>query len=221
MRKIAAMMVTPLLLSTSKVRGFAALAGSIRRRWRGVFAAVAIWLVISDPTPAPGSDPCEGGGYNPTPTSVAVNAVPIEVTSTTDDYFVLYVTHDLDGAEVKIPVLVKRGEDGATTLSENVAALPADRYRVEKYRISDPADVDGDCVDDVAELAAPDSLNPVNPAGAIAASDGAVSVPDRQAYDALAVYRTFKFIIRDWDADRPKLYFINAKQFPLPSGPPG
>ena len=98
-------------------------------------------------------DPCDGGGYNPTPTAVTVDAVPIVVESTTDDYFVLYVSHDLDtDTEVDLPVLVKKGEAGTTTLAENVAALPKERYRVEKFLIADPADVDGDCIDDITEL---------------------------------------------------------------------
>ena len=64
----------------------------------------------------------------------------------------LYVSHDVDGTEVDLPVLVKRGEAGTTTLAENVEALPVERYSVEKYLIADPADVDGDCVDDITEL---------------------------------------------------------------------
>ena len=107
---------------------------------------------LAIPVFAQGSDPCNGGGYNPTPVEVTVGAVPIVVTSTTDDYFVLYVRHDLDGTEVEQPVLVKRGEAGTTTLAENVEALPAERYRVEKYLVADPADVDGDCIDDITEL---------------------------------------------------------------------
>ena len=61
----------------------------------------------------------------PTPTAVDVTAVPIVVESTTADYFVLYVSHDVDGTEVELPVLVKKGEAGTTTLAENVEALPA------------------------------------------------------------------------------------------------
>ena len=70
-------------------------------------------------------DPCDGGGYNPTPTAVAVAAVPIVIESTTADYFVLYVQHELDAdTTVELPVLVKRGEASTTTLAENVAAMP-------------------------------------------------------------------------------------------------
>ena len=80
-------------------------------------------------------------------------AVPTVVASTTADYFVLYVKHDVDGTEVELPVLVKLGGAGTTTLAGDVAALPKERYRVEKYLVADPADVDGDCIDDITELA--------------------------------------------------------------------
>ena len=114
----------------------------------------------------PASQPaqlCEDGYVPPTPTDVAVTAVPIVVTSTTADYFVLYASFEEDSTTVEYPVLVKKGEDGTTTLAENVAALPADRYRVEKYAVSAPADVDGDCTDDITELNNLGAMNPVNP----------------------------------------------------------
>ena len=140
-----------------------------------------------------------------------VTAVPIVVESTTDDYFVLYVIHDVDGTEVELPVLVKRGSAGTTTLAENVEALPKERYRVEKYLIADPADVDGDCFDDITELGDPVDMNPVNPAPAIALNDGAVVIPDRDTFEALAISSRLKFIAFDVDTDRPVLYFINTK----------
>ena len=178
-------------------------------------AAVTVVLVVPLFTAA--EEPCEGGGYNPTPVAVAVTSVPIVVTSTTDDYFVLYVKHDVDGTEVEYPVLVKLGETGTTTLSENVEALPAARYRVEKYQVTDPADVDGDCIDDITELNDPANKNPVNPAAAIALTNGAVIIPDHQTFEALS--STFdgsldpqvKFLLLDIDTASPSIYFINTK----------
>ena len=104
------------------------------------------------------------GGNARAQVPVPVTAVPVVVESTTEEYFVLYVRHDLDGAGVEIPVLVKRGEAGTTTLAENVEALPKERYRVEKYLVAAPADVDGDGIDDLTELEDPVGMNPVNPA---------------------------------------------------------
>ena len=92
------------------------------------------------------ADECPGGGYDPTPVAVTVSAVPIEIESTTDEYFVLYVRHDLDAdTTFEVPVGMTLGQDGTTTLTESLEALPKERYRVEKYLVSDPADVDGDC----------------------------------------------------------------------------
>ena len=193
---------------------FAALSPSLP----AVFAAVTVVVLVSlfpAMVEAQGNaqEPCSGDGlYNPTPTAIEVGAVPIVVESTTVDYFVLYVEHDLDGATVEIPVLVKRGAAGTTTLAENVEALPKERYRVEKYLIADPADVDGDCVDDITELDNLGSMNPVNPAAAIELSDGTVAVPDHATFETLAYYEVYvKFILFALDTDRPRIYFVNTK----------
>ena len=183
---------------------------------RLLLALTAPLVIMPASAQAQGNDPgepCLGGGYNPTPTAVEVTAVPIVVTSTTADYVVLYVKHVLvEGRrEVEIPVLVKKGEAGTTTLAENVEALPKERYRVKKYLVADPADVDGDCTDDITELADPVGMNPVNPAAAIELSDGAVAVPDRETFDTLAFNQNIvKFVMFDWDTDAPGVYFMNT-----------
>ena len=147
---------------------------------------------------------------DPTLTTIAVDAVPIVVESTTADYFVLYLKHDVEGTELELPVLVKRGSAGTTTLAENVEALPAERYSVEKYLIADPADVDGDCIDDITELDDLGNMSPVNPAVAIDINDGALAVPDNQTYDALAFHGVIKFVLFGIDTDRPSVYFMNT-----------
>ncbi len=191
-----------------------------------VFAAVTVVVLVSlfpamveaqgDP-----EEPCPGGGYNPTPVAVAVTSAPIVVASTTADYFVLYVRHTVDGSEVEFPVLVTLGKAGTTTLAENVAALPKERYRVEKYLIADPADVDGDCIDDLTELTNLGSQNPVNPAAGIALTDGAVAIPDEETFTALkwswfygrqGWTHLVKFFLGDTDTDRPLVYFMNTSK---------
>ena len=150
----------------------------------------------------------------PTPVAVAVTAVPIMVPSTPADYFVLYVTHEVDGTEVEYPVLVQEGEAGTTTLAENVQALPKERYRVEKYQKAAPADVDGDCTDDLTELNALGSMNPVNPATRIDASDGVVAVPNQQTFQSLLARShrrmILKFSVVGIDTTRPSVYFQNT-----------
>ena len=145
------------------------------------------------------------------PVEVGVEAVPIVVESTTEEYFVLYVRHDLGGTVLELPVSVTLGENGTTTLAENVEALPKERYLVEKFLIADPADIDGDCIDDITELADPVGMNPVNPAAAINLTDGAVGVPDRGTFEALAYYESYlKFVLIDLDTSFPSVYFMNT-----------
>ena len=172
-----------------------------------------------DPPPAE-PEPCSGNGYDPAPVDVDVEAVPIVVESTIADYFVLYVRHDLDADTVmEQPVSVTLGQAGTTALAENVEALPKERYRVEKYLVADPADVDGDCIDDITELADLGRMNPVNPAAAIGISDGAVAVPDRETWDTLsralsggwAGKSEVKFNVLGLDTDQPRVYFQNTK----------
>ncbi len=183
-----------------------------------VLLPLALLAAGSGPVFGQGGEPCPGGGYDPTPVAVPVTTVPIEVASTTDDYFVLYVTFDADGTELQVPVAVTRGEAGTTTLSENLTALPADRYRVEQYQVADPADVDGDCIDDLTELANLGSMNPVNPAMIADPNDGVVAVPDLAAFQAqgTGVYGgvILKFVVLHWDTARPAVYFMNTKLYP-------
>ena len=188
---------------------------------RLLLALTAPLLIMPSAAQAQGNgpgEPCPGGGYNPAPAVVEVAAVPIVVESTTTDYFVLYVSHEVDAdTTVDIPVLVKRGEAGTTTLAENVEALSKERYRVEKYLVADPADVDGDCIDDITELDDLGNMNPVNPAAAIDLSAGAVAIPDRETFETLAeTGRYVKFAVFGPDTDRPRIYFINTKHAHVP-----
>ncbi|MYJ46290.1 MAG: hypothetical protein F4070_01290 [Acidimicrobiales bacterium] len=114
---------------------------------------VAVAAASSDDTqgddaePAPG--PCEEGWVAPTPQAVAVDAVPVVVASTADDYFVLYVDHPNPGKigdpraneenPQDIAVSVTRGQEGTTVLRDNLRALSPARYRVEKYQVTPQA----------------------------------------------------------------------------------
>ena len=187
-------------------------AGSVRSRL--VRTVLAATLALASPVLARGEQ-CPDDGTAPVPVEVEVTTVPIVVPSTTADYFVLYVKHDVDGTEVEVPVLVKLGAAGTTTLAENVEALAIECYRVEKYQVADPADVDGDCVDDITELGDPVAMNPVNPAADVPLNDGAVAIPDRATFETYAYAdsneRLFlKYIVLGVDTDRPRVYFQNT-----------
>ena len=168
------------------------------------------------PTPEPGDDTGQSRGSqdsrdsqggdqcpNPTPIEIAVTSVPIQVPSTTSHYFVLYA--NLDGTE--IPVQVKRGEDGTTTLEENIKALPASDYRVEKYEVSDPGDVDGDCLNDLTD---PWPLNHSHRVD-LDPADGTMVIEDVDHFWQLAQSGGIvKFTILELDSSTPELYFQNT-----------
>ena len=174
--------------------------------------------------PAPPGD-CPGGGYDPTPVDVAVGAASvlvdstaIVVDSTTGDYFVLYVRPDLDG-DREIVASVTLGQEGTTALTEPLSPLPREHYRVEKYLVADPADVDGDCIDDITELDDPVGMNPVNPAPAVPFDDGVVAVPDRGTFETIIAgdrvndpdLQDLPFLIFGHKTDRPAVYFSNTE----------
>ena len=144
---------------------------------------------------------CPDGDYDQEPVEVEVTATPIVVDSTTSDYFVLYVRHDLDDEVVDIPVSVTLGEEGTTTLKESVEALPAERYRVEKYVIASPADIDGDCVDDITELGDPAVYNPANPAGPIERGIGTVGLPDTATFEEISLSHSATEVYRLVEGD--------------------
>ena len=166
---------------------------------------------------------CTVGEQAPAATGVEVQAVPAIVESTTEEYFVLYVRPDLT-SDREFPVSVTLGEDGTTTLTEQLSPLPEEHYRVEKFLIADPADIDNDCIDDITELGDPVGMNPLNPARAVPFRDGAVTIPDRETFEALS-YRGrdvpyhrhlqdlefVKFYIIGVSADSMGVYFMNTE----------
>ena len=184
-------------------------------------AIVSIPSTASASTPPPG--PCEDGYVAPTPTKVAVTSVPITVTSTTADYFVLYLKTGKTTTNSQ-PILVKRGEDGTTTLPDNLSSLSADKYLVEKYSVAQPGDLDGDCIDDVTELADIGKHNPINPAKTIDIVNGAVAIDSRATFQTLSFKGStgvkglehldglefVKFEIRGFGTDTLSTYFINS-----------
>ena len=166
---------------------------------------------------------CTVGEHAPTATAVEVQAIPAIVESTTEEYFVLYVRPALDSGR-EFPVSVTLGEDGTTTLTEQLSPLPKEHYRVEKFLIADPADIDNDCIDDITELGDPVGMNPLNPARAVPFRDGAVAIPDREIFEALSYkgrdvpyhrhlqdLEFVKFYIIGLSTDNMGVYFMNTE----------
>ena len=187
-----------------------------------LFLGVAAWLLPTGAA-AQSPGPCDAGWVAPTPTVITVTSVPITVSSTEDDYFVLYVKHDRgSGTVANVPVSVTRGESGTTSLSDSLSPLGTDKYRVEKYLVANPADVDGDCVDDITELDDFGYRNPMNPAMPVAAVNGSVAIEDRAAFEYLSVQGELigdiwlkdaayvKFSILNIYSESPKIWFHNT-----------
>ena len=145
---------------------------------------------------------CSPPVSTPTAIEIAVSSVPIQVSSTTSDYFVLYA--NVNGKD--IPVQVKRGESGTTILEENIKALPASDYRVEKYSVADPADVDGDCLDDLAD---PSPLNHSHRIE-LEPEDGAMVIADHAHFEELANAGVVKFALVELGSSTPEIYFQNS-----------
>ena len=175
--------------------------------------------------PVQPADQCSATGSAPTPRSIAVGSVPVVVESTAEKYYVLYVLHQLNGeTAVDIPVSVTLGQDGTTTLSEQLSPLPAERYRVDEFLVAEPGDLDGDCVDDITEFSDLGTMNPLSPARAVRLADGAVAIPDREKFEALSYkgndiefdrhlidLEFVKFYLVGMDTDRPVVYFMNTE----------
>ena len=158
--------------------------------------------------PAPAEE-CPGAGDGPTPVEVAVDAVPIVVESTVEEYFVLYVLLDpVPTLPSEVLVSVTLGQESTTMLTDRLSALPKERYRVEKYLIADPADVDGDCIDDVTEIQ-DSGMNPMNPAPAVSFADGVVAIPDHETFEAILRENSITFLVFGLHSDHPAVYFIN------------
>ena len=190
----------------------------------GALAAIVVLLpTASATTPPPG--PCEDGYVAPTPTEIPVTSYPITVNSTTADYFVLYIRPArLPHLSKSRPILVKLGEAGTTTLTDNLKPLRASRYLVEKYSVAQPGDLDGDCADDVTELKDLGNYSPLNSGKKIDHVNGAVFIESREAFQALSFngdtgirslaylngLEFVKFSIRDLSGTTPPAYFINA-----------
>ncbi|WP_420610236.1 PEP/pyruvate-binding domain-containing protein [Candidatus Poriferisodalis sp.] len=155
--------------------------------------------------------------------------VPIQVASTADDYFVLYrlIARGNSGI-VSVPISVTQGVAGTTTLNDSLRPLSADQYRVEKYSVSRPADIDGDCIDDLTELADSGAYHPLNAGKVIDAEDGRVAIDSHETFLELS-YRgdwsddllgltlpdlygrsIVKFWITDLDTNQPAVYFQNT-----------
>lgn len=170
----------------------------------------------------------------PAQVSLPISAVTVdengrmqfEFPSTTNHYYVLFFRRALDDNSSEFPVAVKLGEANQTIISDQLGLTPTSGfYRIEERLRSQPADLDGDGFDDIAELADPTRgrLGPLNAVAPIDFIDGVSLVPDRQmfrdlSYQGNEVAIDFhlsgleftKFFILEAHTDNPQVYFMNT-----------
>lgn len=177
-------------------------------------------------TAAPNGEPAcaaerERAGDESVVVPFRIAADQIVVDSSDGDYFVLYAQPDSFGPAVPISLTMGRAETTVLAVPANPTDLHrAWRLRVERYRADQPADIDGDCIDDLTELLHPTGLNPLNPAAPIRFEDGVVAVPDQRTFSDLAYskeqspedFSNLKFALLDLHTERPRVYFINSNQ---------
>ena len=161
--------------------------------------------------------------YAVTPTG----QVAITVASTPDHYFVLQAKHVTDDEEWRATA-VQRGAAGQTTLSDGLRAYPRESYRVLRHAVAEPADTDGDGVDDLTELGDLPTQSPLNAAPPIDRRDGTTALSNFADFQSLAVTRDrvqwseflnglgyVKYIIVDFWSSAPKLYFVDTEHHDL------
>ena len=148
--------------------------------------------------------------------------ISLTVNSTEDHYYVLSAKHKLTDT-IYHPVSLTIGENGTTTLTENLAAYPIEHYRVLQYLKANPTDTDKDGKDDMHELVSDPQSGALNPAKRISSNNGVVRINSESLFRTLSYkglevlidghledLEFVKFYILDADTDNPQVYFMNT-----------
>ena len=157
----------------------------------------------------------------------ADGTVQLEVNSTTAQYYILKIRHDV-AADFELATSLTLGNAGTTIITESISSYPLAHYQVLEYPIATPADTDGDGTDDISEFQNIPAQAPLNAAAPIATEDGVVAVDNFTTYKGLSVTEDYvqwseflngkvnvKYIITDFHTSHPKLYFIDSHSFLL------
>lgn len=159
-------------------------------------------------------------------TNYSVNAngqVQLEVSSSSDKYYILKVRHD-NSSPFEIIASMTLGQNGSTILTEPLEHYPIDHYQVLAYAINAPHDTDGDGIDDITEYTHAPTQNPLNFSSSIPLENGIVQVDQYSTFNTLSIQEDdvtwipyldgkeyAKFIIFDFPNSNPRIYFINTK----------
>lgn len=148
----------------------------------------------------------------------------IEIEADADLYYVLYTKHSSMSPE--FAVSITSGIDGDLKLKESLGAYPEEQYRVQAFQKSSPGDIDGDGIDDLAEMDRAGEFSPLNPAQRISIGDGSVCIHSQEDFSILSYkgqdvlidthlsdLEFVKFYILDADTNNPYLYFMNTVKY--------
>ncbi len=150
------------------------------------------------------------------------NQVQLEIQSAAEFYYVLRVRHD-SSSSFDILSSITLGQEGTTNITEGTHSYPKEHYQITQYAINNPADTDGDGIDDIIEYNNVPTQSPLNAAPSINAEDGYTSLDDFTRFRSLSVTNDIvlwseflngkvfvKYIINDFHTDQPKVYFIHS-----------
>lgn len=160
-------------------------------------------------------------------TTNSFNQIEIEVSSNASKYYTLEIKHHPDSSFALISSL-QMGVAGTTILSESLENYPISHYRVIEHSVQSPDDVDQDGIDDITELQQTPAKNPINSAPSIDTLNGMIRLNQASEFKSIAIRKDLvqwneylngkdfvKYIIRDFDTDHPKVYFINGRTHSL------
>ena len=147
--------------------------------------------------------------------------VELEIEGEASKYYLLTAQHDSNYETITSMTV---GVDGAMYISEPLDAYPLENYSIYGYDITEPADTDGDIIDDYTELSNQPTQAPLNFADEIPFLDGLVMIPTSEDFSSLATIEEnipwapflndqefVKFAIVDEGTDHPAIYFINSQ----------
>lgn len=153
--------------------------------------------------------------------------VVLKIQSRSDRYYVLKIRHNTASA-FEIPVSMTPGTQGELIISEQLGHYPAEHYQVLEYSIQTPFDTDGDGIDDMTEYLNIPRQSPFNSAGPVAHDNGLAVIDNFATFKKMSIKKDqvkwseflngkgyVKYIITDFYAQSPIIYFIKSESFDL------
>lgn len=149
--------------------------------------------------------------------------VQLTVKSSIDNYYILKIRHEVDNG-FDLATSMTKGDVGQTIITEPLGAYPIGHYLIQEFNIDTPADIDNDGFDDISEFQKSPLISPLNFASLTNIEDGFAVLDSFKTFKTLSVTKEkvqwseflngktyVKFLITDFDTEKPKIYFINSE----------